>query len=114
MVHGVGVEIIRVERFARAIERWGDRLLERLFTDGELAYCMARHRPEVHLAARFAAKASLSKALGSPLSFRDVEVVRGPSGAPGFKAERLGALTASLSISHTTDFAVAATVVEGP
>ncbi len=67
MVHGIGIEIVSIERFRAAMERRGEKLLHRLFTEGELKFCLGRKRPEVHLSARFAAKRSLFKALGRSL-----------------------------------------------
>lgn len=116
-----------VERFAAAVARRGDRLLARLFTDGELAYCRARRRAEVHLAARFAAKVSLLKALGGSAAapaaggrpgWRDVEVVPGPMGRPVFRfigrTPGGGRLRFNLTIAHDGGLSVAETVAEGP
>ncbi len=65
MIRGVGTDIVSVERFRRAGARWGDRFFTRVFTDAELAYCRARKDPYPHLAARFAAKEAVIKALSA-------------------------------------------------
>src|SRR5919198_3776679 len=72
----VGIDLIEIERVERALER-RPRLARRLFTEGELAYAADRARPGRHLAARFAAKEAVIKALGRPLAPREIEVVGG-------------------------------------
>ncbi len=112
MIHGVGIEIVSVEKFERAARRWGRRLLDRLFTPGELSYCMDRRVPERHLAARFAAKLSLFKALGRPLPYRDVEIDVTEKGRPIVRLKRKeSALSILVSISHDGGFALAETIV---
>ena len=64
MAHGVGIDLIEIERIERALER-RPRLAERLFTADEIAYAADRARPGRHLAARFAAKEAVIKALGT-------------------------------------------------
>lgn len=119
-MHAVGVDIIEISRIAQAVKRWGDRFLLRTYTEGELAYCRGR-APQ--LAARFAAKEAVMKALGTGrrgVSWRDVEVVRARSGAPSIKlhgrgarvAERLAVSQVAISLSHSREYAVASVVVE--
>ncbi len=96
-----------------------DDLLAEVFTESELAYARARHRPWVHLAARFAAKEAALKALGTGLAgaiaWREIEVTRDAAGMPGlaFHGAALAALTreglarGSVSLSHSDDHAVA-------
>ena len=110
-----GVDIIEISRIARTLERYGDRFLRRIYTPGELEYC--RGRPS-KLASRFAAKEATMKALGTGVrgvGWKDIEVTRAPSGAPGIllhgrakaRAERLGVLEISVSMSDSQDNAVA-------
>ena len=110
-----GVDIIEIDRIARTLERYGDRFLHRIYTPGELEYC--RRRPS-KLASRFAAKEATMKALGTGVrgvGWKDIEVVRAPSGAPSIalygrarsRAERLGILEISISMSDSRDHAVA-------
>src|SRR5438128_548725 len=83
MTGAVGVDLIEVGRVAAAVERYGARFLERVFTRTELAYC-GRRAPE--LAARFAAKEATAKALGTGIGavgWQEIEVVRDRSGRPG-------------------------------
>ena len=110
-----GVDIVEIGRIARVLERYGDRFLSRIYTPGELEYC--RGRPS-KLASRFAAKEATMKALGTGVrgvGWKDIEVVRAPSGAPSIllhgraksRAERLGVLEISISMSDSQDNAVA-------
>jgi holo-[acyl-carrier protein] synthase len=116
-VAGVGLDLLDIERFERALER-RPRLLERLFTDGERTYAAGRARPGMHLAARFCAKEAVAKALGlTGWSFRDVEVVATEaaplvrlSGNAARRAEKLG-VSASVSLTHTDTVAGAVAVV---
>jgi holo-[acyl-carrier protein] synthase len=118
-VVGVGLDLLDIQRFERALER-RPRLRERLFTDGERGYAAGRARPGMHLAARFCAKEAVAKALGlTGWSFRDVEVVATEaaplvrlSGNAARRAEELG-VTASVSLTHTDTVAGAVALVVG-
>lgn len=113
-----GVDIIEIERVRRAVERYGERFLRRIYTPAERAYCGDRYRS---LAARFAAKEAVSKALGTGnwqagVCWTDIEVVRDDaSGAPGLRLHNQAASHAaqlnlsewSLSLSHDRERAVA-------
>lgn len=124
VVRGVGIDAVDVDRLRRALVR-RPRLAERLFTDAERAYAGRVADPGPRLAARFAAKEAVAKALGvgiGAVSWRDVEVVRASSGAPGVAlAGRAAALAAGrgvgrwhVSLSHTDSLAVASVVAEAP
>ena len=119
-VHAVGVDIIEIGRIKQAVERWGKRFLARTYTEGELAYCRGR-APQ--LAARFAAKEAMMKALGTGrygVSWQDIEVVRQQGRAPTIQlhgravgvAERQAVGHVALSISHSREYAVASVVIE--
>ena len=117
MIVGVGVDVVDVERLARALHRT-PRLADRLFTDGERSGSGA-----ASLAARFAAKEAVSKALGAPggLRWRDAEVVRGERGRPhlalhgtvALAAAQLGVTGWHLSLAHDGGLATALVVAEG-
>ncbi len=112
MIRGIGIDIVEVDRFRQAMDRWGDRLCKRVFTGSELGYCYAQRYPERHLAARFAAKVSLSKALGKRIRFVDVEVTRDAKG-PGLMVKGLGeGLNISVTITHDGNLSMAGTIVE--
>ena len=113
MIYGIGIDVVDVERFGSALKRWGPRLTSRLFTQGELDYCMGHRRPEMHLAARFAAQVALAKALGRAPSYAGVEVMRDREGRPSFNASGVGSgLRLNLSISHEGTLSIAQTIVE--
>ena len=117
MIVGVGIDVVQVERLERALART-PRLRERLFTEAE----QALERSE-SLAARFAAKEAVAKALGAPggLRWRDAEVVSDPSGRPRLvlhggvadEAAAQGITTWHLSLSHDAGVATAVVVAEG-
>ncbi len=110
-----GVDIIEIQRIKGVLERWGTRFLNRVYTDGEIAYCRGRAQ---NLAVRFAAKEATMKALGTGLrrvGWKDIEVVRSEGGAPSIRlqnrallrAEKLGVKELALSLSDSRDYAVA-------
>jgi holo-[acyl-carrier protein] synthase len=114
-VVGVGIDVVDVARFGEAQERTPG-LRQRLFTPEEAA------RPLASLAARFAAKEALAKALGAPsgLAWHDAEVLSSPEGEPSFvmrgtvaaRAEELGATTVHVSLSHDAGISSAVVVLE--
>jgi holo-[acyl-carrier protein] synthase len=121
---GLGLDATEIDRIADMIERYGDRFLTRVFTEGEIAYCTRRRVPAIHFAGRFAAKEAAMKALGTGHShgvlWRDVEVVR-RGGPPqlqlhGGAARRFSAIGASgslLTITHTDSLAFAQVMMLG-
>ena len=116
MIVGVGIDVVDVARFTRTLEST-PRLALRLFTEVE------RSLPPASLAARFAAKEALAKALGAPVGLRwlDATVRRGDDGRPhlevtGTVAERareLGVTSWHVSLSHDAGIASAVVVAEG-
>jgi holo-[acyl-carrier protein] synthase len=86
MITGIGIDVVQNERIRDSIQRFGDRFLNRIYTEGEMEYCKRCAQPEIHYAARFAAKEAAFKALGTGwtagVKWKDVEVVRLPSGKP--------------------------------
>lgn len=115
MIVGVGIDVVGVARFEEALERT-PTLRERLFTEQE------RDRPLASLAARFAAKEALAKALGAPtgLAWHDAEVVSESTGDPQFeirgsvlaRAADLGVKSVHVSLSHDAGIASAVVVLE--
>ena len=112
MILGTGVDIAEVPRIRETIERFGDRFLRRIFTDGEIRYCERKARRFESYAARFAAKEAGMKALGTGWSRgvrrRDIEVPRPKGQRPTIQfhgeaaaiAEKLGTKNIALSITH--------------
>ncbi|MEK9658342.1 MAG: holo-ACP synthase [Chloroflexota bacterium] len=118
----VGVDVIEISRIAATYARFGQRFVERIFTPAEAAYCRGR-APQ--MAARFAAKEAVMKALGTGtrgVGWREVEVTRERSGAPSValhgraaaRAERLGIDRLAISLSHSREYAVASVVGRKP
>ena len=64
MITGIGIDVIQNERIRQSVQRFGDRFLNRIYTEGEIGYCKKCANPEIHYAARFAAKEAAFKALG--------------------------------------------------
>jgi|SRR6267378_2329054 len=124
-VRGIGVDVIQVARLVQSLERFGERMEKRLFTDGERAYCRTHKDPLPHLAARFAAKEATSKALGTGMSggvgWTQIEVLQPGGQVPqlrlsGKALERyqaMGCTSSHLSLSHDGGLAIACVVLEG-
>jgi holo-[acyl-carrier protein] synthase len=119
---GLGLDATDIHRIAETIERYRDRFLHRIFTEGEVAYCMRRRVPAIHFAGRFAAKEAAMKALGTGHSqgvlWRDVEVVRrgGPPqlqlhGGAGRRFAAIGGRSSLLTITHSDDLAMAQVLI---
>jgi len=104
----VGIDLVEVARVKAAYERHGDRFLQRVYTPGEIRYALAARgdRQFERLAARFAAKEALVKALGHAVPYRSIEVAHAAGGRPtvtcGAVEQRITA-----SLSHTRGLAVA-------
>ncbi len=115
MVIGIGIDIIEVERVKKLAER-NPRFLERIFTQKEIDYCSKKKNKYQHLAARFAAKEALFKAIGKRISWQDVELSNLRSGKPQLDIklkERFSIKKALVSISHLREYAMAAVILEG-
>ncbi len=120
-----GVDLVEIARVERALSRHGDRFLERVFTPAEVLYCRAR---PAELAARFAAKEAVAKALGvgmrmmarDGISWREAEIVGDLRGKPlvrlhgraAERAEELGLTEWAVSLSHTHEHAIAFVVAQ--
>lgn len=120
MAHSVGVDIIEIARIEKAVSRWGRRFLGRIYTEAELAYCRGR-APE--LAARFAAKEAVMKALGTGnrgVAWREIEILPVRGGRPIVilygraqeRANKLGLDGLSISLSHSKGLALASVIGE--
>src|SRR5260370_41918889 len=85
-VLGIGVDLVECERIQHSIDRFGEKFLHRVFTDGEIEYSMSMKFPARHLAARFAAKEAVSKAfgtgIGKAMGWRNIDIRKKPSGEP--------------------------------
>jgi holo-[acyl-carrier protein] synthase len=124
MIVGTGIDIAEVPRIRKAIERFGDRFLQRVFTPAEILYCDSKANRVERYAARYAAKEAAMKAIGTGwnhgVRWRDCEVTRMPGGRPTLSfhgkaaefAAKLGAKHAALSLSHTAEQAIAQVILE--
>jgi len=126
-VRGIGIDLVHLPRMREVIERWQERFLRRVFTDGEIAYCQARRDPTQHFAARFAAKEAGLKALGTGLrlgiNWRELEVRRERGQAPvlvlsGRSQEisraRGGGDRLLLALTHDGEYAMAQAMLVAP
>jgi holo-[acyl-carrier protein] synthase len=123
-VLGIGVDLVECIRIERAIDRFGDRFLHRVFTDGEIEYSMSMKFPARHLAARFAAKEAVAKAfgtgIGSAMGWRNIDIQKKKSGEPFVVfsgpaqelAAKRGVRSALITLSHTEHHAMASVVLE--
>lgn len=124
MILGLGIDIVSIGRITAMIERHGDRALRRLYTETERAYSDAMPHPALHYAARFAAKESFVKALGTGFSrgiaWREIGIVNEPGGRPRLVVEgmartfmeQLGATATHVSLSHDPTHAAAVVILE--
>lgn len=124
VITGSGIDAIEIARIQHAVERYGERFLNRVYLAAERAYCLRKRRSAESLAARFAAKEAAAKALGTGISYGvnwlEIEVVRAPSGRPSLRfhgraaeiATRQGVVRSNLSLTHTADLALASVVLE--
>ncbi len=124
MIHGIGIDAIEIDRIRHTLGRWGDRFLERVFTQAERDEFARWADPAERVAGRFALKEACMKALGTGWSrgvrWRDIEGVRLPTGRPTVRlhgqARRifsaLGATQIHASITHTRRDAIAVVVFE--
>jgi holo-[acyl-carrier protein] synthase len=124
MIIGLGTDIVEIQRIADAVERWGDHFLNRIFTAEERSYCMDNKKnPYPHLAARFAAKEAVIKALtplrvpgeGSP-NLTDIEIVNDVTGRPHIRLHGpiqhvLASHELHVSLSHEKHYATATVVL---
>lgn len=89
MVIGIGIDIIEIERIKKSIDTYGDSFLNKIFTKNELDYCLAKHNKYQHLAARFAAKEAIYKALATgwkkDATWKSIEIINEPNGLPVVK-----------------------------
>jgi holo-[acyl-carrier protein] synthase len=125
MIIAIGTDIIEVERIRRAIDdpRTGKRFLQRVYTEGEIAYCLKRRRSAESFAARFAAKEAVMKVLGrgfgGGIAWKEIEIVR-DTGRPTIavrgraldRARAIGITRWHLSLTHTATEAMAYVIAE--
>lgn len=121
MIEGIGVDVVEIDRIHEVVSKWGDRFLNKVFTEAELNYADSKLNPFPHIAARFAVKEAVAKALATGWSggfqWKDVEVQNDVSGKPsvilrGKMKELLKESRILISISHSDTIVVAFAVIE--
>ena len=120
----MGIDNVQSKRMKEMLLKWADRVENRVFDEEELEYSKSREASHLHLAARFAAKEAVFKALGRGLSegmtWTDVKVVNDERGKPHIRLERkakeiadqMGVATIHLSLTHTDESAMAVVILE--
>jgi holo-[acyl-carrier protein] synthase len=123
-VIGIGVDLVECARIERSLDRFGEKFLRRVFTEGEIEYSMSMKFPARHLAARFAGKEAVAKAfgtgIGKAMGWRNIDIRKKKSGEPFLVfsgpaqelATKRGITSALITLSHTDHHAVACVVLE--
>jgi holo-[acyl-carrier protein] synthase len=124
MVLGLGTDLIEIARMQQTLDRFGERFMEKVFTEGEIAYCRRKKHAAESFAARFAAKEAAAKALGTGIShgisWKEIEVRREPgerptlhlSGRAAQRAMTMGVSNIQVSLTHSRDLAMAVVIAE--
>ncbi|MDA7882077.1 holo-ACP synthase [Akkermansiaceae bacterium] len=124
-VIGIGIDVVEVDRVKASLDEFSERFLNRVFTKSEQEYCQKQKRPELHLAARFAAKEAVAKAfgtgIGKEIGWLDMEIIRRDSGEPEVQlsggaekyAHERGVEQVLVSLTHAKQYAAANAVILG-
>ncbi len=121
MVAGIGIDIVEIDRIRNTVEKFGERFLNKIFTQAELDYCLSKKMKYQHLAARFSAKEAISKALATgwnkEFRWKDVEIFNEKSGLPivnlkgGLKELVGNGNEIKISISHSENYVVTVAIL---
>jgi holo-[acyl-carrier protein] synthase len=121
MVIGIGIDIIEIDRIKESVDDYGDQFLHKIYTESEIKYCLSKKDKYQHLAARFAAKEAIYKAISSnwqsELSWQDMEIINAPNGMPEvrFKGNLEKFLSndkeLKISMSHSRDYVTCVAIV---
>jgi len=121
MVIGIGVDIIEIDRIKKSIDDYGDQFLNKIYTPVELEYCLSKKDKYQHLAARFAAKEAIYKALSEgwvkEMSWQDMEIINASNGMPTVRLKgRLSEFLShdqnlKISMSHSRDYVVCVAII---
>jgi len=116
MIAGVGIDIVKIEKIKKAIDKWGDGFLDRVFSAEETKNILKGKMYYQRLGARFAAKEAVIKAISKeyPLIFKEILILNKENGAPycKFKKDIDINIDIFLSITHIEDYAVACAVAQ--
>ncbi len=121
MIIGVGIDIIEIDRIRNSVDKYGDQFLDKIFTKTELEYCLNKVDKYQHLAARFAAKEAIYKALTTGwdkgITWQAIEIKNEPNGMPyavlngeikKFLSNENGL---RISLSHSRDYVAAVAII---
>lgn len=113
MIEAIGIDIVSNERIKKLYEKFGERFLRKIFTEGEIKYCFSYSDPIPHLAGRFATKEAIIKALGKPrgLKLKDIEVINTPQGKPTAFLSNMEDRKILISLSHEKTHTVALAIL---
>jgi holo-[acyl-carrier protein] synthase len=114
MVMGVGIDMVKIEKIISAINKWGNSFIERIFDEKELRHIVKGKMYYQRIAARFAAKEAVIKAVSKdyPLALRDIFILNKDNGAPYCEFRNNIDVDIFLSITHIEDYAVACAVAQ--
>ncbi len=121
MVFGIGVDIIEIDRVKESVDKYGDQFLNKIYTEKELEYCLSKASKYQHLAARFAAKEAVFKAISTGWSkevgWHDIEIYNEANGMPlvklrnGLESFLSNDKNLKISMSHSKDYVVCMAIV---
>ncbi len=120
MIESVGIDLVEIQRIKAAIDRYGERFTNRIFTPWEIEYCLSKINPALSFAGRFAVKEAVFKAIGTGFAegvkWKSVEVVNDRRGQPQVRLGRAirnhtGNNKIVISLSHTSNYAVASAIL---
>lgn len=121
MILGVGIDIIEIDRIKQSVDNYGDLFLNKVFTQKELEYCLSKSNKYQHLAARFAAKEAVYKALASGwhenLTWQSIEISNEPNGLPvvtlhgGLNQFLKEKESLKISMSHSRDYVACVAII---
>ena len=121
MIIGIGIDIIEIDRIKKSVDTFGEHFLNKVYTKSEIDYCLAKHNKYQHLAARFAAKEAIYKAIASgwekEATWKNMEITNEKNGLPVVKL--LGKLNQfigddkdiKISLSHSDNYVTAVAIV---
>ena len=121
MVIGIGIDIIEIDRVKKSVDEFGDQFLKKIYTPHEIKYCLSKSNKYQHLAARFAAKEAIYKALSTgwvkDLSWQDMEIINAPNGLPTVKLKGnlkdflSAGQNLKISMSHSRDYVACVAII---
>ncbi len=120
MIESVGIDLVETQRIKVAMDRYGERFTNRVFTPWEIEYCLSKINPALSFAGRFAVKEAVFKAIGTGFAegvkWTSVEVVNDRRGQPQVRLGRgirnhIGSKKIIISLSHTNEYAIASAIL---